>query len=259
MGSIEISDFLDVICRESDVERFCGGLLAFLRLTALIDHEEVYLLDLYNILDGSPTIKALETAAEDQEFNIKVERLQHSPYIPLPGNWETYLDNLDKKQRHEIRRKMRRAEEGEVMVGVYFTSEAARLEDDMEDFLELMAQDEEKRVFLSPLMRDQMKSTMRCAFQGGCLQLAFLEVGGQKAAAYLNFDYLNRIWVYNSGLDRSYMQYSPGWVLLGHLIKWANDNGREEFDFMRGDEDYKYKFGAVDRFVIRVTIDLKAD
>ena len=154
---------------------------------------------------------------------------------------------------------MRRAEEGEVMVGVYFTSEAARLEDDMEDFLELMAQDEEKRVFLSPLMRDQMKSTMRCAFQGGCLQLAFLEVGGQKAAAYLNFDYLNRIWVYNSGLDRSYMQYSPGWVLLGHLIKWATDNGREEFDFMRGDEDYKYKFGAVDRFVMRVTIDLKAD
>jgi len=108
-------------------------------------------------------------------------------------------------------------------------------------------------------MRDQMKSTMRCAFQGGCLQLAFLEVGGQKAAAYLKFDYLNRIWVYNSGLDRSYMQYSPGWVLLGHLIKWANDNGREEFDFMRGDEDYKYKFGAVDRFVIRVKIDLKAD
>ena len=259
LGSIEISDFLDVICRESDVERFCGGLLAFLRSTTLIDHEEVYLLDLYNILDGSPTIKALETAAEDQEFNIKVERLQHSPYIPLPGNWETYLDNLDKKQRHEIRRKMRRAEEGELMVGVYFTSEAARLEDDMEDFLELMAQDEEKRVFLSPLMRDQMKSTMRCAFQGGCLQLAFLEVGGQKAAAYLNFDYLNRIWVYNSGLDRSYMQYSPGWVLLGHLIKWATDNGREEFDFMRGDEDYKYKFGAVDRFVIRVTIDLKAD
>ncbi len=34
----------------------------------------------------------------------------------------------------------------------------------------------------------------------------------------------------------------PGWVLLTHLLQWANENGIEEFDFMRGDEDYKYKF-----------------
>jgi CelD/BcsL family acetyltransferase involved in cellulose biosynthesis len=52
------------------------------------------------------------------------------------------------------------------------------------------------------------------------------------------------------------MSYSPGWVLLGHLLKWANENGRDEFDFMRGNEDYKYKFGAIDRFVMRVTLKL---
>jgi CelD/BcsL family acetyltransferase involved in cellulose biosynthesis len=35
------------------------------------------------------------------------------------------------------------------------------------------------------------------------------------------------------------------------LLKWANENRRQEFDFLRGDEDYKYRFGAVDRFVVR--------
>ena len=128
------------------------------------------------------------------------------------------------------------------------------LEDDMEDFFELMEQDEAKEDFLSPMMREQMKSVMRCAFNENCLQLAFLEIGGHKAAAYLSFDFLNRIWVYNSGLDRRYMEYSPGWVLLGYLVQWAIQHGRQEFDFMRGDEDYKYKFGAVDRYVMRATI-----
>jgi CelD/BcsL family acetyltransferase involved in cellulose biosynthesis len=118
----------------------------------------------------------------------------------------------------------------------------------------LMAQDEEKANFLSPLMRKQMKLTMRCAFEKDCLQLAFLTVAGQKVAGYLSFDFLNRIWVYNSGLDRRYVSYSPGWVLLGHLLQWANENGRDEFDFMRGKEDYKYKFGSIDRFIMRVTI-----
>ena len=103
-------------------------------------------------------------------------------------------------------------------------------------------------------MREQMQLVLRCAFDEGCLQLAFLEIGGEKAAGYLDLDYLNRIWVYNSELDRRFTEYSPGWVLLAYLLRWANENGRDEFDFMRGDEDYKYRFGAVDRYVVRARV-----
>jgi CelD/BcsL family acetyltransferase involved in cellulose biosynthesis len=42
--------------------------------------------------------------------------------------------------------------------------------------------------------------------------------------------------------------------LLGYLLQWANENGRAEFDFMRGNEPYKYRFGGVDRFVMRAKI-----
>jgi CelD/BcsL family acetyltransferase involved in cellulose biosynthesis len=137
---------------------------------------------------------------------------------------------------------------------VYITRDAGKLEDDIEDFLELMAQDEAKADFLSPMMRQQMKATMRCAFEQDCLQLAFLLIGGQKTAAYFSFDFLDRIWVYNSGLDRRYSAYSPGWVLLAHLLQMAIEQGKHEFDFMRGDETYKYKYGAVDRFIKRAII-----
>ena len=37
-------------------------------------------------------------------------------------------------------------------------------------------------------------------------------------------------------------------ILLGDLIGWALADGRRELHFLRGDEDYKYAWGAVDRF-----------
>jgi CelD/BcsL family acetyltransferase involved in cellulose biosynthesis len=43
-------------------------------------------------------------------------------------------------------------------------------------------------------------------------------------------------------------------VLLANLIRLAIEQGRSEFDFMRGNEDYKYRFGAVDRYVKRAVI-----
>jgi len=251
LGSIEVSDYLDLIVRPADLAAFLGGLLPFLA-EALPDWQA---LDLYNLLDSSPSLPALQAAASARGWGFRQEQLQHSPYIPLPGDWETYLAGIDKKQRHEIRRKMRRAEESSVPVGWSITRDPADLEADMESFLALMSQDPEKDAFLTPPMRAHMRATMRCAFEAGCLQLAFLNIDGKRAAGYLNFHYLDRLWIYNSGLDRSFSEYSPGWVLLGELLRWANQNGVREFDFMRGDEEYKYRFGAVDRFVMRAVVD----
>jgi CelD/BcsL family acetyltransferase involved in cellulose biosynthesis len=65
------------------------------------------------------------------------------------------------------------------------------------------------------------------------------------------------LWVYNSGMNRDFSEFSPGWVLLGYLLQWANNQKIDEFDFLRGDEDYKYKFGAIDRSVVRMRISRK--
>ena len=120
--------------------------------------------------------------------------------------------------------------------------------------MDLMACDPDKARFLTPAMREQMHAIARSAHANGWLQLAFVEVNGEKAAGYLNFDYMNHIWVYNSGLDFRFSGLSLGWVLLGHLLQWANENQRESFDFMRGDEQYKYRFGAIDRRVVRLSV-----
>jgi CelD/BcsL family acetyltransferase involved in cellulose biosynthesis len=251
LGSIEISDYLDLIVRPADLQPFVVGLLDFLDTCPELG--DWLILDCHNLLETSPTLPVLKAEAETRGWTFSVEKIYHAPSIPLTGDFETYLAGIDKKQRHEIRRKMRRADE---TGGVrwYIVQEASSLETEMNAFLGLMANDPEKAIFLTETMRTQMQLSARAAFDAGWLQLAFLEVNGEKAAGYLNFDYLNRMWVYNSGLDRRFMELSVGWVLLGHLLQWANENGRSEFDFMRGDEDYKYRFGGVDKFLVRAQV-----
>jgi len=251
LGSIEISDYLDLIVSPEQHQVFVSGLLSWLKS----DFPSTWqALDWYNLPENSPSLAALKTSATEYNWEYLESIYQPSPFIPLPGDFETYLNGIDKKQRHEIRRKMRRAEESGRGVRWYIVSEESSLEAEMESFLALMAHDPEKAAFLTDIMRSQMKSSAQAAFRAGYLQLAFLEVDGEKACAYLNFDYDNRIWVYNSGLDRRFMDLSVGWVLLGYLLEWANQHKRAEFDFLRGDEDYKYKFGAHKRHVMRVKV-----
>jgi CelD/BcsL family acetyltransferase involved in cellulose biosynthesis len=256
LGSIEVSDYLDLLVAPEYAEEFITGLLDFLKSDVAPAFKT---LDVYNLVDSSPTLPLLHTAAARKGWQISVEKLQHSPFIQLPGDWEIYLEGIDKKQRHEIRRKMRRAEEADTPVRWYVVTDGSTLDSEIDAFFRLMKKDSDKEVFLKPAMQDFLRLVMQNAFKEGILQLAFLEVAGQKAAAYLSFDYQNRIWVYNSGLDREFQSYSPGWVLLGYLLHWANEHGRSEFDFMRGDEEYKYRFGAVDRFVVRAELIPPAD
>ncbi len=251
LGSVEISDYLDLIARPDDLPEFANALLSYL------ENEPVpgsHLLDLYNILEDSPTIAALQAAADKMHWSATQEPLQHCPYITLPNDWEKYICGIDKKQRHEIRRKMRRAEEYYLPVKWYILQDGDMLDQETDAFMDLMAHDTDKSKFLTSAMRQQIHSIVRAAYNAGWLQLAFIEVNGEKIAGYLNFDYLNHIWVYNSGLDFRYSELSPGWVLLAYLLEWAIENKRQSFDFMRGDEQYKYRFGAIDRRVMRLTL-----
>jgi CelD/BcsL family acetyltransferase involved in cellulose biosynthesis len=251
LGSIEISDYLDILVRPADLPVFLAGCLDFIARPGLLEWQ---LLDWHNLTETSSTLPALKIEADRHAWTFAQERTYHVPSIPLTGDFDTYLAGIDKKQRHEIRRKMRRAEESGRSVRWYIVEDTLSLDTEMEAFLDLMAEDPEKAAFLTATMRNQMHLACRAAFDCGWLQLAFLEIEGQKAAGYLDFDYLNRIWVYNSGISRRFMDLSAGWVLLGYLLKWANEMNRTEFDFMRGNEDYKYRFGGVDKYLVRATV-----
>ena len=250
IGSVEISDYLDVIVKPENTLRFLDALFEHLEQLPRSTWHEMHWV---NVLEDSPTVSAFNLCAEAKGWKVDIDRLQPAPYIPLKDSWDSYLATVDKKQRHEIRRKLRRFEELPNKKQWYIVQEAEKLDEELEAFFNLMLMDKNKVGFLSDRMRLQMISIAHAAFEAGWLQLAFLEIDGEKAAAYLNFDYANQLWIYNSGLNPKFAHFSPGWVLLGYLIQWAIDHGRQLFDFMRGEEDYKIRFGSINRYVMRLS------
>jgi CelD/BcsL family acetyltransferase involved in cellulose biosynthesis len=254
VGSIEISDYLDLVVSREQAEAFCAGLLD--RLSA-DDVPAWEVLDFYNLPASSPTRAALGRAAGAHGWAAGEQLLMPVPVIELPGDWETYLATMvEKKERQEIRRKLRRSEGSDDQVSWSMVDGAGGhdLAAETGAFLELMSHNADKAGFLTPVMRQQFQAIVRAAAENGWLRLAFLEVNGQKAAAYLTFDYGNRLYIYNSAIDPRFNTLSPGWVLLAYMLKWAIENKRAAFDFLRGEEDYKFRFGAVAGKIYRVQL-----
>jgi CelD/BcsL family acetyltransferase involved in cellulose biosynthesis len=131
LGSIEISDYLDLIVRAPEAPAFVDALFDLLATSQALDWK---VLDWYNIPETSPTLRAIQAAAEGRGWRYEQQRLQPCPYIPLPGDWDTYLAGIDKKQRHEIRRKIRRAEESEIPVRWYIVDDETQLDAEIDDF-----------------------------------------------------------------------------------------------------------------------------
>lgn len=251
-GCVDVSDYLDLIVAQGREEAVYAAFLDCLASPGTLAWD---LLDLCNIHQDSPTLTVLPALAEKRGWIVSTAKQDVCPVVRLPGTWEEYLQMLEGKYRREIRRKLRRAEDAATLFW-YITGPEHDLEAEVEDFLRLMAAStQEKATFLTPRMRGFFHQLARVAYNAGWLQLAFLEVEGRKAAAYLNFIYNNHVLVYNSGLDwRSFPRLGAGFVLTAYCIRHAIEQGRENFDFMRGSEHYKYRFGGQDVEVRQLAI-----
>ncbi len=257
IGCVDVTDYLDIIAPPEQHEAFLSALAEWLA-EQRGEYERV---NLCNMQDRSPTKAVLPPLLEAHGFKVELQQQETCPRIALPATFEDYLNSLDKKQRHELRRKMRRAEEAENAGGEkvdwYIVGPEHDLNEQTELFITLMkASHPDKAKFMdepqnAAFFRAMVPQVAAC----GWLQLAFLTVDGNAAAAYLNFDYDNRIGVYNSGLLLgSYGHLSSGIVLLCYLIKHNIEQRRTMFDFLRGNEDYKYRMGAQDSPVMEMRI-----
>ncbi len=246
IGQIEVSDYLDFLCPQSELQPFIAGLLNFIKTEpGLLSRS----LDLANFQDDSPSLSLLRELCEQKGVPYTSEVVQPSPFIPMKSSWEEYLASISKKQRHEIRRKMRNAE-ARYETDWYIVTAKHNLQVEMQAFLNMMRTDPSKVAFLTPEMESFLSQTATRALEVGQLHLSFLTFDGIKGAAYLSFSSGNKLWVYNSAWDPTFSCCSPGWVLLAKIITWAIEQGLTEVDMMRGDEVYKYRFGGVDRHVV---------
>ena len=253
VGCEDVTDYLDFVVDSDCMEPVYTAIAEY-----LAENDAHYdQLMLCNIPEASPTLDQFNHILQDHAFTTTINQQDVCPVIELPDQFEDYVSALDKRERHEVRRKMRRAE-GQRKMGAldwYIVDESHDIDEEVEKFLKLMAASHpEKAEFLNDQQHVKFfKSLVPATLERGWLQLAFLVANDTPIATYLNFDYNDHILVYNSGLDpEGYGHLSPGIVLLAYCIEHAIELGREVFDFLRGDEQYKYRMGGKDTAVKQI-------
>jgi CelD/BcsL family acetyltransferase involved in cellulose biosynthesis len=253
VGCIEVSDYLDLIVEAGQEEAVYETFLSWL---AKGDAPAWDVLDLCNQPVASLAHARLPELARARGWPVEVFEEDVCPVVALPGEWEAYLEMLDKKERHEIRRKLRRFEREASDGQVRFVTGGADLDQAVDRFIALhRLSSGAKDAFMTDEMQAFFHAIAQAAAGAGWLQLSFLQIAGRPVASYFCFDYGNEILVYNSGYDpQAHSQLSPGWVLLAHVIRHAITLGRGRLDFLQGREDYKHRFGGVDRPVYRTMI-----
>jgi CelD/BcsL family acetyltransferase involved in cellulose biosynthesis len=251
IGGTDISDYLDILAPAKDRERVYAAIFDFLT-TRFSRWDE---LDLHCVPETSP-LEPLRRAAAQHGLAVERRLEDVCPIVPLPETWEDYLDMLDGKQRHELRRKIRRAE-GRARVDWYLTGDRQELHQDVEDFFELHRKSSpDKDDFMSdPAMQGFFHAMAEFCLEKGWLELSFILINDEKAASMFCFSYNDETLVYNSGYDpQKYAYLSPGIVLLCYHVQDSIDKGRTAFDFLRGDETYKYRMGGQDLKVFQITV-----
>ncbi len=256
VGCIEVSDFLDVIIAKGWEKPVYTALRSWMQSDEAPQWD---LCDFCNLPEDSLTYSLLPDLWSEDGYGVEVFQEDVAPHIRLPLHYETYLnEQVDKKQRHEIRRKQRRAER-EAQVDFYLIPpdiDDKQFDREMDEFIRLQQlSDPDKEEFMTPQMQHFFKVMARRMLDAGFLRLAFLSLDGQRAATLLAFEYRKQFLLYNSGYDTGHLAHlSPGWVLLAYLIQYAIAAGCELFDFLQGDEEYKYHFGSVNYKVMRVIV-----
>ena len=252
VGGTEVTDYTDILVEPEHAPAVIEAIFA-----ALLERVPGWRwLDLHNIPDGSPTLGLLTRLAEQHGLAVELGQEEVCPFISLPASWDEYLASLGKKERHELRRKMRNIEQAG-RVHLLEVTAPAQLEGSVETFMALHeASTPDKASFMrDPRMRRFFRLITRMAIENGWLDLSFLAIDDQPAAGILCFHYGDGLLVYNSGCDpQAWPGLSPGIALLGHCIRKAIDRGLHEFDFLQGSEPYKYDLGARDRPVWRLLI-----
>ncbi len=250
LGGEQVADYLDALVAPVHAERFWREFLER-GLPALGGGP----LRLPGLVDGTPALSLLPRICREAGLPCAVEEMDRAPFVSLPGSFDGYLERLGKKQRHELRRKMRRA--GELLPGLSFrvTRTAEELATDLSSFVELHRKSHpSKWAFMDEAMEIFFRDVAEGFLASGNLRLAFLSTRGVDVASVFQFRTDGSQLLYNSGYDPAHRAANPGLVLIARCIGQAVDEGCAEYDFLRGAERYKYDLGGTDRVVYRLTV-----
>jgi CelD/BcsL family acetyltransferase involved in cellulose biosynthesis len=235
MGSADVCDHLDVVVDPRRIKEFCATLLDY------VNREAATRMELGPVRSDSVVMTELLPQARGRGWPVASETEDVLFEADLPPTWEEYLDRLSGKQRHEVRRKLRRLQQSATftfrMVGGRGDIDAG-----MEDFLRLFRMNRaDKAEFMTARMEAFFRALAR---RVPATRLGFLDIDGAAAAAVMCFDHGATRYLYNSAFDSGQGSLSVGILCKVLSIQDAITRGLAKYDFLKGNETYKRQLGG---------------
>lgn len=233
VGSVDVTDYSDAIVKPEHVSNF------FIALSQHIVAERLTLR-----LYGLPETATLRSHRFADTLTMSESEQTVAPQMTLPADWEAYLQQLDRKQRHEVKRKWRKVEALSHQFEVLTSEEQVAAA--LADFFKLHASSSaEKAAFWNEQTTAFFTQLLTRTATAEQLKLFFLEIQGERVATMLVFDFHSTYYLYNSGFNpNAYHNLSTGTVLTAYTIQHAIENATSNYDFLRGTETYKFRLGG---------------
>jgi CelD/BcsL family acetyltransferase involved in cellulose biosynthesis len=251
LGGDEVTDYLGPVARPADRDAVAA---------AVLEHVAQRPDDAALVATGLATDTgwpaAFATAAAT--LGMRVDEAGPDgvcPRVDLTGGTDGWLERLPGRLRQELVRKSRKLERdagGAELVEVAPADVAAGIDAFLAQVVEAFP---DKSAFFAREDVRRWFAVLAGTFASDrTMRLHRLDVGVLPAAMTVSFVERGEWGLYNSSFDPTLSLLAPGFVLVGMLVEAAADEGCATFDLLRGDEAYKYRFGAVDRPLERLTV-----
>jgi len=251
IGGENVCDYQDMIVAPNHPPEF---------LKAILDHlkeKKIRTLELAPLRPEAVAFIELPNLAKQLGYAVLCNQVAYSCEIKLPGTWETYLKMLGGKQRHEIRRKLRRLSEAG-HIDYRAIDRPDEISENMDIFFSMFkASRTDKFEFMTEQMMSFFRLLAERMAQQGFLKMFFLSIDQVPAASVMCFDYKDTRYLYNNGYNPQFSRLSPGFLSKVLSIRDGIEHGKLRYDLLKGEERYKKRLGSSPIPLYRLQIDLE--
>ena len=242
LGDKDLFDYRDIIYISGFYEEIYIEFLSYLKLQPWF---QGYTIFMQSIPESSELFNLVNTDKLNNFADVEIKQEDVTPIYDINGVWDDYLLALKKKQRHEIRRKLRKFESQD------FQFKLIRNNDDLSEFLsdfyELFINSrEDKKEFLTEERKTFFNKMLFAFAEKNELKILSYYDGNTLISACIVIEYANIYFLYNSAYSLDYNSYSVGLVSKIIALKQSIENNNHAFNFLRGNERYKYELGGED-------------
>jgi CelD/BcsL family acetyltransferase involved in cellulose biosynthesis len=198
------------------------------------------LVDLRDLRDTGEGTELIESALKRSGLLYQIfPGYEHCLYRQLDGDAASSISGLSRQARHALHRRTRLAKAQGLRTRIIENPK-----DEPTLISKLAALDNQQHPHRStpPLIGtypDLFQAVIDDLGPRGWLYVALVELGAQPIAYQFGFRCGSKLWAYTTAYDRSFSRFSPGTLLLPAQFDYGFERGFDEYDFLRGDEQYK--------------------